>query len=354
MAVVRCPACRGASRVDDAALGLTVLCPRCGETFVALSEAELVAPAAPTDGGGRATGIAPRDLADDVFPPDNEDEDEDEDEEEPEEDEPGHAPAVPSEEDHDPHRDPPGGLPTSVLIGLALLPFAVPILWLIAPAIVGRPPSMTVAAPVALAVTASILCLAVIYTVDWSPGTRVKGVLTLVGLAYFTGVGLYVLDKDMVERFRKALGLSEEWHEFRPPGAEYQVAVPAVAEACQDQPFPRPPFTSECYRAVRDGAFTRQVFVVGFAPLPGPIPNRDDWFKDVTAALAKQPRVWALAIRHDGLDGRELVVRHNGNNRVIRILLGKHRAYYLSAEGPGLSQEDQLVQAFFGSFRPAE
>src|SRR6202030_2917532 len=86
------------------------------------------------------------------------------------------------EDDHDPHRHPPGGLPASVLIGLALLPFAIPILWLIAPIVFGQPPMPSLAVPLAIALSASILSLAVIYTIDWSPQLRVKGVLILVGL----------------------------------------------------------------------------------------------------------------------------------------------------------------------------
>src|SRR5262249_19856974 len=147
LVTVRCPACRGQSRVEATALGLTVGCPRCGEPFVALEEAELVAP-------GPRQLVGPRRLIDPL----------------PAYADRPHGPADQSaaeNQDHDPHRNPPGGLPVSVLIGLALLPFAIPILWLIASVVVGQPPMLSPAAPVALAVAASILCLAVIYTVDW-------------------------------------------------------------------------------------------------------------------------------------------------------------------------------------------
>src|SRR5262249_42094461 len=116
------------------------------------------------------------------------------------------ASETPAEPDHDPHREAQGPLPTSVLIGLALLPFLIPIMWLIGPAILGEEPVLSVAAPIALAVSTSILCLAIIYTIDWTPTTRVKGVLTLVALSYFTGASLYFLKKEMVEQVKKFFG----------------------------------------------------------------------------------------------------------------------------------------------------
>src|SRR5690606_23747809 len=92
----------------------------------------------------------------------------------------------------------PGGLPLSVMIGLALLPFAIPLVWLAAVLLSGRPPALSLATPAALALSAAVLCLAVVFTVDWSPATRLKGVLMLVGLAYFAGLSLFFLKKDMV------------------------------------------------------------------------------------------------------------------------------------------------------------
>src|SRR5262245_25162273 len=179
LVTVRCPACRRLSRVDAAALELTVACPRCGEAFVALEEAELVAP------GPRHPLVPPLPRRVPEPPPVF--------------DAPSRISREPApDEDHDPHRHPPGALPVSVLIGLALLPFVIPILWAIAPAVFGQEPMLSWAVPVALAVSASVLCLAVIYTVDWTPATRVKGVLMIVVLAYFAALNLYFLKKQMV------------------------------------------------------------------------------------------------------------------------------------------------------------
>ena len=88
----------------------------------------------------------------------------------------------------------------SVLVGLALLPFAIPLLWLVAPLITGQEAALSLAVPISLAVAASALCLGVVYTIDWTATTRIKGVLMLVGLAYLSSAGLYFLKKDMMDR----------------------------------------------------------------------------------------------------------------------------------------------------------
>src|SRR5262249_58963466 len=94
-------------------------------------------------------------------------------------------------------------------------------------AVAGQEPMLSWAVPVALAVSASVLCLAVIYTIDWSPGTRVKGVLMIVALAYFAALNLYFLKKQMVDEVRKFFGAGHDWVVFRPPDAHpgqgYQV-----------------------------------------------------------------------------------------------------------------------------------
>src|SRR5205814_613803 len=117
-------------------------------------------------------------------------------------------------------------LPASVLVGLALLPFLIPILWLVAPAVIGQEPVLSLASALALAVSASVLCLAVIYTVDWRPGTRIKGVLLLVVLSYVAGVTLYLLKKEWVDRVRKFFGVNPGWTVFHPPAGGYRALMP--------------------------------------------------------------------------------------------------------------------------------
>src|SRR5688572_4061945 len=103
MAVVRCPACRGASRVAADALGHRVGCPRCPATFVAAEEVAGERPRgarpAPAPRPAKVIPIAPprgplSPLAAGPAPP---------------------PPTEAPDPEHDPHRPPPGGLPVSVL-----------------------------------------------------------------------------------------------------------------------------------------------------------------------------------------------------------------------------------------------
>src|SRR5437763_399887 len=68
--------------------------------------------------------------------------------------------------------------------------------------------------------------LAVVFTVDWTPATRIKGVLMLVGLSYFGGLSLYFLKKDMVDRAQEFLSLPSRWHQFEDPKGKYRVRLP--------------------------------------------------------------------------------------------------------------------------------
>jgi hypothetical protein len=327
LAVVRCPACRGLSQVEAAALQLTVECPRCGGVFVALAEAELVAgsprPAAPPP----LRRVLERLPAPQTVLPD--------------------LPTV-EEQDHDPHRDSQGGLPASVLIGLALLPFAIPILWLIAPSVLGREPTLSPAVPLALAVSTSILCLAVIYTIDWTPATRVKGVLMMVALAYFAAVNLYFLKKQTVDQVKKFFGAGHDWVEVVAQDGSFRVNMPALPERPDPQFQPlRQLADLSCYRvSYKAPLLEPHTFVAGAgAPLPaanGPAPGSDDWFKLVARQVVDQVRQGKLraeprSIEHGGFPGRELEVVLEGGNalRVVRVFLINGRVYYLSVESAG-------------------
>jgi hypothetical protein len=338
---VRCPACRGLSRVEATALGLTVGCPRCGDPFVALEEAELVAP------GARQLVVPPPRRAINPLPAYI--------------DRPAapHDQAAAEEQDHDPHRIPPGGLPVSVLIGLALLPFAIPILWLIAPAVVGHSPMLSPAAPVALAVAASILCLAVIYTVDWTPGTRVKGVLMIVALAYFAALNLYFLKKQMVNEVKKFFGAGKDWVEVEPLDRSYQVKTPvrSVGPDPQHQPLPRVQLTS--YKATYRPPFLGDYhYVVGSSPklVGDKAPAATgDWYKTAVAEIIAQSggtphREAEEVTQQEHFAGREFEIGFaDGRVRVIRLFVIKERVYYLSVEGHG-PLDDDLIQPFFDSF----
>jgi len=331
--VVRCPGCRGASQVDPGAVGQLVLCPRCHDPFLAAPEATPVAPPPAeleTPPPRRTSSPRPRarHRAEPVAPP-------------------GGRPADPHDHAHS------GGLPASVLIGLALLPFVIPLLWLIAPTAVGQPPALSLAAPLALAVAASALSLAVIYTIDWAPATRIKGVLMLVGLAYFAGLSLYFLKKDMLERVKRAFEPGPAWEEFRPPKSDCRVQMPGKPGPYQTQPLPG--YRLTCHTASRKALGESTTYVIGFGPDPKPNANDDAWFAAVEQAVVEPKHGHVTnrkSIDDPGPPGREWEVGLNsGMARIVRVFRVKGRLYYLSAEGPNLDPNGDAARRFLDSFQ---
>jgi hypothetical protein len=343
--VVRCPECRGIAGIDPTALGQTVRCPRCDAAFMAVPEAELVAASRPN----RNPTLPSRPTQPD----------EPESPQLPPPDEVSPAP----ESDHDPHRHPPGGLPATVLIGLALLPFAIPILWLTAPAVFGQPPLLSIAVPLSIAVSASILSLAVIYTIDWSPSVRVKGVLMLLGLAYFVAVSLYFLKKEMVEWVKTNF---ETWITFTPtnqPG-DYSVKLPIPpTHDAKYQPIPE--IQMDCYTLTHQDVMDKfKTFAIGAGTPRGGanVPNlgKDPWFKSTIESIideskgqldpAQQTKELTGPKPKDG--GREFGIKLADDKtiRIVRIFVISNRVYYLSIEGAGLSRDDVITRKFFDSF----
>ena len=270
------------------------------------------------------------------------------------------------EPDHDPHRNPPGSLPASVLIGLALLPFAIPILWLIAPAVVGAEAMLSIATPIALALSASVLCLAVIYTVDWTPTTRVKGVLMLVGLAYFAAMGLYFLKKDLVERVQQATGLEEriDWRELKK--GNYEVQMPSPVQPVAEKDIPLKSLKLECWTATHNSQHVGwHVFVVGSVELAAVAKGKrwnnadearvgtDAWFKDIAEEIVKWSggQLRGDPIKIESMQGRELEIERKESIRLVRFYLIRGSVYYLSAERSKVQRNNEdPARHFFSSF----
>ena len=328
--VVRCPSCKGQSRVGPEAVGVLVVCPRCQSPFLAIEDA---APVAPPARAAEPAAPKPRPRvrrrAEPVAPP--------------------RARLVHAE----PHEIG-GGLPATVLVGLALLPFLIPLLWVLAPAVAGQGPVLSLAAPTALAIAASALCLAVVYTVDWTPTTRVKGVLMLVGLSYFTAVSLYYLKKEMVDRVKRFFGAGAEWKEFRPPQGDYKVLLPG-----RPTPTKTPPLADwnmQCFQATQKTLTGPFVYAVGFGKDTFPQRPDDAWFDIAKAAVVNANPGGRVAgervIDHQQSPGREWVVEQADGVtvRVVQVFRVKGRVYALTAEGPKLSADDDETKAFFASF----
>ncbi|HUR52587.1 MAG TPA: hypothetical protein VMZ71_00515 [Gemmataceae bacterium] len=344
--VVKCPNCEGRSRVGPEAVGALVVCPLCQSAFLAVAEAPPVPPPPsnlPPRPPRAAEPVAPPSLpepspqprrprAEPVAPP-------------------ASAPAAEiAEAEHGIGR----GLPATVLVGLALLPFLIPLLWVLAPAALGHEPVLSIAAPTALAIAASALCLAVVYTVDWTPTTRVKGVLMLVGLSYFSAVSLYYLKKEMVDRVKRFFGAGAEWKEFRPPNGDFKVLMPGRPFPTKEHPLDGWKLT--CHEGTQKTLTGSFVYLAGWTTDPHRRLPDDEWFDLAKTAVVKSAANGEVAketvIEHKQSPGREWIVElpDGVKVRIVQVFRIGGRVYCLSAEGPKLSPDDDETKAFFASF----
>jgi len=337
--VVRCPACRGVAAVDPDARGHTVQCPRCEDTFIAVPEAELVAP-----GKAARNPALPRNPTLPISSSKR-----------PERESPRYAAseAVPHSPDHDPQHHPRGQLPASVLVGFALLPFGIPILWLIAAPLFGQPPLVSIAVPIAVAISASILSLAVIYTIDWSPAIRIKGVLMLLALAYFTSVSLYFLNKDIVVWFKIHFG---SWVFFEPNEKEYSVMLPAdPVDDSTCKPVPNIEDLKCHTLAHDDDLIGHYMFVVGAGTTPRGVKDSDEqWFQDTAQRIVVESKGKLDSKEkvqdRSGHKGWQYFIKVGDQTRIVRLFVKSGHVYYLSIERADLSVENEVVQHFFNSF----
>jgi hypothetical protein len=279
--------------------------------------------------------------------------------------------------------------PTAPLIGLALLPFGIPLLWLVAPllsgvesvfsfavpvavavgvaglclgvvatAVTGKEPVFSWGTPFSVAVGFSALCLGLTYTRDFSRSTRLKGVLALVGLAYFITGTLYFLKQDWVEELKKALDRGEgRWVHFQPPDRAYQVRMPN--EPAQVPAGSVPGWNLTEYQCEEQRPGGTDVYAVAHGTDPNP-PNRfrkdDDaqWFKDLIDAVARGANGNVTDERKlfdQGRPAREYLIAVPAfqTTRVVRVYRDHGLVVYLAVEGRGLSFADDDVKRFFGS-----
>lgn len=356
LAVVRCPACRGASRVSVEALGHMVGCPRCQVPFVAEEEIQVVQPVAraskPKPPARAAVPVAPpRRLSAPL-------------EYAPAADAPGEAVPVIPDPEHDPHLPPVAGLPVSVLVGLALLPFGIPMVWRVAPLLTGLESALSLAVPIALAVAAAALCLGVVYTIDWTAATRIKGVLMLVGLAYLSAAGLFFLKKDMMDRVRNWGDDPTAWPtEFvKTNDYDFQFRLPPQPEREAPNLGPKPSLPLVTVDDARHATYAPEFqgeyrYLVAWGkPADAAVKPTDDWFARVRAQLDAEGATVAgeQSLEHGGQAdvGRQWTLTFADDTvRVVRVYVFKGRVYYLSAAGPKLAPDDDtFAKPFFESF----
>lgn len=339
--VVRCPRCKQPSRVGPEAVGVVVVCPVCQSPFLAVEDAAPVAPprprstraAEPVAPPSAPAPLRPRRRAEPISPPSS----------------------APRAELHESEHGLGGGLPATVLVGLALLPFLIPLLWVLAPAVLGQTPVLSIAAPTALAIAASALCLAVVYTVDWTPATRVKGVLMLVGLSYFAAASLFYLKKEMLDRVKRFFGAGAEWKEFRAPAGDYRIQMPGRVSPLKIPLMPG--WALQSHQAVHKSYLGLFGYNVGFGPDAHPKLPDEAWFaaarQAVTQADQRRKVVDERAVAHQQWPGREWVIEsadEDATVSIVRVYRVRGRTYYVSARGPKLSPDDDETKAYFDSF----
>lgn len=350
LAVVRCPGCRGESRVAVDSLGHMVGCPRCQVPFVAEEEVPVVQPvarpSAPRPSASRGAPVVPVAPRRRPSP---------EPEPEPELPTPTDSkPEIPDPE-HDPHLPPPAGLPVSVLVGLALLPFAIPPLWLLGPLLTGQETALSLAVPISLAIAASALCLGVVYTIDWTATTRIKGVLMLLGLAYLSAAGLYFLKKDMMDRVRGWGGRTIPWAQVQSKEGNFKVSMPAPAAKTNEQPLPKVSMSGGWSANYASDVQDQYTYLATSGRPDKDLAKADDeWFDAVGKHFADAGGAKIVESRaclyHDH-PGREWRLQLNEDKyRVVQVYVINGRVYYLSVEGPNVASEDDAVHPFFQSF----
>lgn len=331
---VRCPNCRNLSRVGADALGRMVACPHCGRPFPAAPDSA-AEPAPPVV---RRARPAPRPAVPAVAPPVDD------------------SAALGLDEPH--HGPAPG------LVGLVLLPLAIPLLWLVGPVLTGVEPIFSFAAPVALAAGLCGLGLGVAYAHGWTLATRVKAVVALVMVGYFTGGSLYFLKKEWAEAIRRHVGPGDlKWHPFNPPHEPkaYQVNLPGkVNESEGDRLMPG--WGLRAYRSARDQGAQAALDVAyevahGTPPaeVAGPLLESDEWFAKAREAVCRACEgelAREREVRHKDFPGREYVVAlpDGATNRIVRVYRAGDRAFCLGVEGAFVPDDARYVEEFFNSF----
>jgi hypothetical protein len=313
MRAVACPHCGGWSRVGDAALGGQVACPHCGVAFVAERNPQ-AKPEAPV-----ATVYPRRHV--------------------PEHDEPPSTPVNP------------------LLVGLSLLPFGIPLVWLLLPLLFGNVPIFSYAAPTAMAVGISGLALGICYAADWNFGTRFRAILMLVLIGYGSAAFLYFMKREWAEAVRKRIGPPQvDWRDFSPPDKAYSARMPGAPRSEATSPLTGWPLTVYRSAPPRPNDPLIVVYEVGHGiALPDRKTTDDDWFAAAQAALVEASGgtiTREKPITQQSHPGREytLSMPDGATKRIVRIIRVRDKVFYLGVQSVFLAEDSRDVQIFFDKF----
>lgn len=319
---VRCPYCDELSRVPAAAIGQYVSCPNCRRPFAAVAE-EL-----PPDPPARrpVPTVYPAKKPVPVVHP------------------------APGWDEYDVSEPAPHKGPRSVLYGLALLPFVIPLLWELGPVVAGKEAIFTRALPMAIAVSSAGLCLGVVLAADWSFATRVKAIVSIVFVMHFLAAFLYFLKPEWVEVLRRqvAKGRDQGWQTFTPPDHKYTVRVPGDLHA-DDRPLLKE-WTLTGYRS--DGQDMQAAYFVAYGRQPKELDNQPEekFFEAAKKAAEAGGTVTAEKdVRLAGGPGREFVLAlpDKHTRRVVRVYRHGQSAFVAAVEDAFLTPDARDVKYFF-------
>ena len=350
--VLTCPHCNQRSKVAFDAIGFTVACPRCSQPFTADPE-----PSAPTR---QVPVVARRSTIPNVpvvrpsFTQQSNELDE---------------PAPLVHPDFDEHAEPqPAATPNGVVFALAMLPLAIPLLWLAATQLGARRPEFSFALPVAIGLGVSGVCWGLAVTHRWSIRQRIIGVLALVFLACLSGVLLFAVKKEWIEQTRELLGRGEvAWVKYQPNPDDlkgndlsFEVRIPGQPTP-QESPVPGLPLKGAIYSEPDRDWQDQFVIAHGrYVEGGGGWVADEVWFGKVKEIIEKE--TGGKLISENDRQYQTYAARYyifqlpeNANGPVVRIVrvvrVANAQLFYLSVEGPYLSKDNLIVQKFLDSLR---
>jgi hypothetical protein len=303
--VIRCDNCLALARVPDHALGQAALCPACGAAFnVAGALAAIARPSAT-------------------------------------------EPPMVYPVGHGERSEPAAGL----LYGLALAPFALPLVWLLLPLLGVPAPVFTIGLPMAIAFGAAGLGLGVTFA-SWRFATRVKVLGSIVLLAWLLGAVFFSLKAQWVEAVRRDLGIAPGvWTTVRAHDGLYKVDMPAFPRSTNIEMIDG--WALPGYRCAdpRDRTFA---FAVAHGKPPGKLRTEAQFFEEAKAgalATSNGTLLSERALSHQNQVGREYVFRlaDQATNRTLRVYRVGSGAVIAVAEGAFLPPDARDVRRFFDS-----
>ena len=278
--VLTCPNCNQRSKVAFDVIGLTVACPRCTQPFVADPEPSSPPPRVPV--------VARRSTIPNVPVVGQSSRQQTLESDEP-------APLVhPDFDDAAEAQQPP--TPHGVVFALAMLPLAIPLLWLAATQLGVRRPEFSFALPVAMGLGVSGVCWGLAVTHRWSIRQRIIGVVGLVFLTGLIGVLLFAVKKEWIEQTRELLGRGEvAWVKYQPNPNDlkgndlsFEVRMPGQP-APEESPVPGLPLKGAIYSEPDRGWQDQFIVAHGrFIEGGGGWVADDVWFGKVKEIIEKE------------------------------------------------------------------